>query len=284
MGAGARSRRITPGRGGPAVRRFPRLALQRKRLAAGEMPQVTSGTCSLTGERRAAGDAPHHATVIRAGGPAAASQARMPRRAGWQPAGPGTGRSRPAWPASWRLVTAGAAVLVLAACSGGQAPVKLPAKPSRASAATSAQSPSASPAAATPKAAVESAYTASWAASDKAERSGQDAAARAILAPYVTTSYLGTILTRMAPYWTRHEAAAGYMIDHIKSVYVNSGRAAVVVDCQDASHHYLVDAATGQEVPGSRGPSHAELYTSLGLGSDGKWRVASVTFVAGSCT
>jgi hypothetical protein len=171
-----------------------------------------------------------------------------------------------------------AAVAALAGC-GGAPEVKLPQN------SHPAVSPSASVSATptvSPGAAVSAAYQASWVASDKAEQSGKTSAARRILGPYLTGSYLSTVLSRLPAYWAKHEVARGHMTDHLKRVYVH-GSTAVVVDCQDASHHLLVRAGSGKPVPGTRGPAHARLYATL-VQSGGTWRVSSITFTGSSCT
>lgn len=172
------------------------------------------------------------------------------------------------------LVTA---ALMLAACSGG-ANVTLPGKTTPPAVPPSPPSPAPSGGAA-----VQAAYVASWAASDQAERSGNAARARAILAPYVTPADISTAVAGMSPYWARHEVAWGYVTPHITAVRLY-GRYAAVADCQDASRHALADARTGRVIAGTYGSPHAELYASLTLGGDGRWRVGHITFMGTSCT
>lgn len=170
------------------------------------------------------------------------------------------------------------AAAILAGCSSAAPAHPLPSSgPALPAASSQAPPPHAPPA----RQAVVAAYLASWAASDQAERSGNAAAARQILAPYLTGPYLRVVVARMAPYWASHETARGPITAHLQRVYVR-GRAAVVVDCQDASRHVLVSTLTGNPVPGTRGPARARLYTTLVL-AQGRWRVASITYTGSSC-
>jgi len=78
------------------------------------------------------------------------------------------------------------------------------------------------------------------------------------------------------------------MVDHVTAARVltstGGNPAAVVVDCQDASHHQVARARGGHVVlvPGSRGPAHARLYASLTY-SDGRWLVQNITFTGNQC-
>jgi hypothetical protein len=176
------------------------------------------------------------------------------------------------------------AALVLGACSSGGSTVNLPPK---ATPSGTAASPSLSPSPTSARQAAIAAYLGFWTAGSQAERTANAARARAILAPYVTTSYLKYMISSMRPYWRRHEVAWGRNIEHIKKVSIvtstNGSKAAIVIDCQDASHSGLASARTGKVIRSTLGPRHADLYASMALVS-GRWRVAHITFVGNSCT
>jgi hypothetical protein len=171
-------------------------------------------------------------------------------------------------------------LLAAAGCSSALAPAALPAKSPTLSAAS--PSPSPSPAA---RQQVISSYLAYWSAGAAAERSGDPARARAILAPYTSGAYIGSMIKGMRPYWRKHEVAWGHREDRILKVSIATGKngqmAAIVVDCQNASHSGI--ARDGKLLPATRGPAHAKLYASMTLGSGGHWRVANITFVGNSC-
>jgi len=184
-----------------------------------------------------------------------------------------------------RLAAAVLLTVVLAACSSG-GNVNLPPKATPSSAAATSQPGSPSPSPTSARQAVVAAYLGFWTAGSQAERAGNAAQARAILAPYVTASYLKYMISGMRPYWRRHEVAWGRNIEHIKKVSVvtstNGSKAAIVVDCQDASHSGLASARTGKVIRSTLGPRHANLYASMALVS-GRWRVAHIMFVGNSC-
>jgi hypothetical protein len=199
----------------------------------------------------------------------------------------GTGYARAGWRGAWaaRGGAAGLAALIslAAACSSAQPNVPLPSRASQ----VSAPSPvSPAPAATSARAAAIAAYLAIWPAGDRAERSGSAASARAILAPYATAAYIGFMVSGMAGYWQRHEVARGHMVDHVMQAVVLTGRggrqAAIVVDCQDASHHWLASGSSGQVIPGTSGPSRAKLNASMAL-AGGRWVVGNITFTGNTC-
>ncbi len=173
--------------------------------------------------------------------------------------------------------------LVVGGCSSGGGTVSLPPK---ATPTGTAASPSPSPSPTSARQAVIAAYLAYWTAGSQAERSGNATRARAILAPYVTASYLQYMISSMRPFWRRHEVAWGRNVEHIKKVTIATStkgtKAAIVVDCQDASHSGLANASTGKVIRSTLGPKHANLYASMGL-VNGRWRVAHITFVGNSC-
>lgn len=176
-----------------------------------------------------------------------------------------------------------AAVASLAACGAGTPSVSLPPKQSSAPA---AGSPSVA-AATSAKQAVINAYLAFWPASSQAEKAGNAAAARAILAPDVDPNYISYMISGMQTAWTKNEVSWGTSTEHIQSVTVatlNSGaQTAVLRDCQDDSHDGLASAQTAQLVPGTLGSSQQELYASLSL-VNGHWLIEQVTFVGDTCT
>lgn len=267
-------------------RAFP--ALVRPRLAGrAQMPPTPQGACSLTSPdltRRRTADAPAEHPANRRHG------------AGWTPRGnrqaPGTwrgfnaGRAK-AW-AERGTGAAGLAVLLmgLVACSS-QPSASLPPKAPHTSTPSRAAASSAAPSPASARQAVIAAYLAIWPAGDRAERTGSTDAALSVLGPYTTAAYARTMVAGMQPYWQHHQTARGHMSDHVLKVAVLTGhgghQAAIVTDCQDATHHYLASARTGKPVPGTRGPAHASLTATMAH-ANGRWRVAGITFTGKSCT
>jgi hypothetical protein len=185
------------------------------------------------------------------------------------------------------VLCSGAAVLTiaasLAACGAGTPSVSLPPKASTGPAATSP----AVAATTSSKLAVTNAYLAFWPASDLAEKAGNAAAARAILAQYVDPNYIGYMISGMQSAWTKNEVNWGASVEHIQSVTVatfNSGaQTAEVRDCQDDSRDGLANAQTGVLVQGTLGAAHQELFASLSL-VNGHWLIEQVTFVGDACT
>ncbi len=171
----------------------------------------------------------------------------------------------------------------LAACGASAAPVSLP--PKQSSAQTDTVSPSA--ARSSSKQAVIDAYMGFWHASNQADKTGNAARARAILAPYVASTYISYMITGMQSAWAKGEVSSGTSVEHIQSVVVatlESGeQTAVVRDCQDDSHSGLASAQTGALLPGTEGSAEQELYTSMGL-VNGHWLIEQVTFVGDTCT
>jgi hypothetical protein len=234
----------------------------------------------------------------RAGQHAPTALRACPKRRGRTPlSGHGSGnrdRRATAWAA--RGGAAGLVValmtLTIGACSSGPPSAHLPPKATQTSAPSPASPSPASPSpnaasAPTAKAAV-TAYLALWPAGDRAEQAGEATQARAILASVATPAYIQVMVHGMAPFWRRHEVARGHMVDHITAAHVFTGTdgnlAAVVVDCQNASHHQVARIRSGHlvPVPGSRGPAHARLYASLTY-SHGRWLVQNITFTGNRC-
>jgi hypothetical protein len=191
-------------------------------------------------------------------------------------------RHQPACRLAFPAAAAAAAAALAAAGCGGGTPAP---HPPGATSSPTLRAPASSPASSmpvTPQAAVIAAYTASWTASDKAERSGNAAAARGILVPYVTSAYIATVVTGMSRYWARHEVDQGYVTPHVTTIRVY-GNYAIVVDCQDDSHLALADSATGKVIAGSFGAPHVKLGVSL-IENRGRWLVSHITFAGNSCS
>jgi hypothetical protein len=172
------------------------------------------------------------------------------------------------------LLFAAVAAVTLVSGRSGQEPV-LTARRSPLTAAAAAPSPAAA-------AQVIAAYTAFFPAVTAAEPQPQ-ARAAAILAPYASQPYLGHVLTQMAWYRTHDELSWGYLVPHVTSVQITAGHA-VVRDCQNASNAWLVSTVTGRVIPGTAGCVRTYLVAVLTLGSDGRWRLALLAHVAGSCS
>ncbi len=171
----------------------------------------------------------------------------------------------------------------LAACGAGIRPVSLPAKQSSSAAAAPAPRPAVPR---SPRQTVIAAYLAFWPASSRAEKAGNAAAARTILAAYADPNYISYMITGMQAAWAKHEVSWGASVEHIQSVtlgVIKGEQTALVKDCQDDSHDGLADAKTGDLLPGTVGSAQQELYASLSL-INGRWLVEQVTFVGDTCT
>src|ERR1017187_651909 len=179
----------------------------------------------------------------------------------------------------WAAILSGLTTLAvaLAACSSGQPAVHLPSKSTPITAPSSAGSPSPG----SGQAAVIAAYTAYFPAS-KAAEAAPAAQAAGILAPYAAQPYLGHVLAQMATYRTQHEVLSGTLVPHVTQVHV-SGPQATVHDCQDASQAGLADSVTGKVIPGTTGSARTYLIAALSRGTDGRWRLTSLSHVAVSC-
>jgi hypothetical protein len=184
------------------------------------------------------------------------------------------------------LLAAAVLAVVLAACGTSS-----PAAPSSHQSPRALSSPAPHASAPTPavtsKHAVENAYLAFWAISDRAEKTGNAAAAQAVLAPYVNPDYISDMISGMQAAWGKDEIGWGNGVDHIQKIIVaalNSGAyVAQVQDCQDDSHSGLASAKTGDLIPGTLGSPHQELYSSLSL-VKGHWLIDQVTYVNDTCT
>jgi len=137
---------------------------------------------------------------------------------------------------------------------------------------------------------VTSTYLTFWNVSAQAEKTGNAAAAQAVLAPYVSPTYINYMISQMQTAWAKNEIAWGHSVEHIQSVTVVplTGQAAgeltaVVKDCQDDSGSGLASAQTGDLIPGTLGESQLELYTSLNKVANGQWLIDQVTEVSNSC-
>ncbi|MYW91657.1 hypothetical protein G3I59_13840 [Amycolatopsis rubida] len=175
------------------------------------------------------------------------------------------------------VVLAGAAAMLLAGCSGGDAPA--PTSPSQLSAPTQ---PSSAGSSSGPeqRQAVETAYRQFWHStfhtSDKPESTWHDAVAAVAVDPQLTTA-LGAMQTQKQAGITVY----GDVTARIVSVQIN-GASAKVVDCQDTSKAGQADAKTGKRktVGVPRNPVNADLKRDS---ADGRWKVAQVTFPGGTC-
>jgi hypothetical protein len=149
-------------------------------------------------------------------------------------------------------------VPALAGCAGATAPVHLPAKP----AATSA--PVIVPAILTPRQQVLAALGGYVTALGQADKSGNAAAARQLLRPYLAPSRIPGLVQAMSAIWAKGESFYGEDVLHVSSLTIATGHA-FVHDCDDTSGMSLTDVATGQIVPGSAGVPRDNVVTRLDL-------------------
>ncbi|WP_158684532.1 hypothetical protein [Amycolatopsis orientalis] len=181
------------------------------------------------------------------------------------------------WSQLVALAGAALAPMLVASCSGGDAPAPAsspnPSAPSQTPSAPSASGQD-------QRQAVEAAYTQFWPrtmhADDNPEDTWHDAVAAVATDPQLTTT-----LNAM-----RYQKQAGIKIygdvtARIVSVDVTRDTAKVV-DCQDASRTGQADAKTGDRktVGVPRNPVNASLKRDT---SDGQWKVAQVSFPGGTC-
>jgi hypothetical protein len=168
-----------------------------------------------------------------------------------------------------------AALLAAAGCAG-QADVTLPARSQRPAAAAVVTDPGLAA-----REQVISAYTGYWQANSAAVDAGNAAAARAVLAPYVTASAIPGFVAALRPDWAGHAVSAGSPALHILSITVTGSRA-LVHDCIDLSHAGLQNARTRKVYPRSFGSPHANFYADLVL-SQSRWLVSNLVPVVAPC-
>jgi hypothetical protein len=156
-------------------------------------------------------------------------------------------------------------VPALAGCAGATPQVHLPAKPGARSALIIA------PAILTPRQQVDAALSGYVTALGQADKSGNTAAARQLLRPYLAPSRIPGLVQAMSAIWAKGESFYGEDVLHVSSVMIAAGRA-FVHDCDDTSSMGLINVATGQIVPGSPGVPRDNVVTRLDL-VGGHWLV-----------
>ncbi len=170
----------------------------------------------------------------------------------------------------------GVGVAVAAAgCGTGQAQVALPKKPAHAALVRAAPAPPST------RQLVVTAYEGYWQATNQALNSGSQATAKAVLANYVPSNAVPTLLRGMEQLWQRDEMAFGAPAFHILGVKLTGKRTAAVHDCIDLSHTGFQNRKTGQII-GGLGQSHDYLITTLAL-EHGRWLVTGAIPVVQSC-
>jgi hypothetical protein len=178
------------------------------------------------------------------------------------------------------LIVAVGLLPALTACAGAATQVQLPAKPAvkRAAVLTppvltpAVLAPAVlPPKVLTPRQQVVAALTGYTAALSQADKSRNKSAARELLRPYLAASRIGGLVQAMITIWSRGESFYGADIVHVSSVRID-GLRAFVHDCDDTSRMGLIDAMTGEIVPGSGGVRRDNLVTRLDL-VGGHWLV-----------
>jgi hypothetical protein len=162
-----------------------------------------------------------------------------------------------------------------AACGASQADVMLPKKPAHASLVKVA------PGAPSARQLVVTAYEGYWQATNQAVNSDSQTTAKALIASYVPTGAVPTLLKGMQQLWQQDEMAFGAPEFHIMTVKLTGSRTAAVHDCIDLSHTGFQNRKTGQIV-GGLGQSHDYLITTLAL-EHGRWLVTGAIPVVQSC-
>ena len=105
----------------------------------------------------------------------------------------------------------------------------------------------------------------------RAEDSRSGAVARELLRPYLTVGRVDGLVQAMTAIWARHESFTGHDIRHVSSVTM-TGQRAFIHDCDNTSGMSLLDAVTGQILPGSSGTRRVNIVTRLDLVA-GHWLV-----------
>jgi hypothetical protein len=169
-----------------------------------------------------------------------------------------------------------AALSLVAGCAAGQPPVALPrrADPALGSAAPAAASQ-------TPRQRVIAAYNGYWRAYAQGMTSRSAAAARSILARYLTPGLIrGTVRSYRAD-WAAHDVAYGGAVTHVLSVRI-AGRSALLHDCLDLSRFGVQNSRTGRVMPQSFGLPRLNFYISLVL-AGGRWLISNMQPVVVPC-
>jgi hypothetical protein len=128
---------------------------------------------------------------------------------------------------------------------------------------------------------VLAAYAGYWQVTGLAVNAGQAAAARALLARYLTPGAIAGVLAALRPDWAEHAVSDGSPVSHVLSVKITGGRA-LVHDCADLSHAGLAQARTGRPYLRSFGSAHANFYADLVL-SGNHWLVSNLVPVVAVC-
>ena len=128
---------------------------------------------------------------------------------------------------------------------------------------------------------VLTAYAGYWQANSAAVDAGNAAAARPLLARYMTASSIPAVLAGLAQDWAVHAVSVGNPVPHILSVKV-TGKRALVHDCADLSTAGLASAKTKRAYPRSFGSAHANFYADLVLTPSG-WLVSNLIPVVAPC-
>ena len=183
--------------------------------------------------------------------------------------------SRPGWLAAAAVT---AAAVPVAACSGGAAMVRLPAKPDAATRPLHAvhRAP------ASPRQQVVTVYTGYNNAVQQAQNTRNAAQVRAIMANYVPASSVSAYVTAFRQEWAHGEIGYGGSVSHILHVRLIGRSEAVIDDCLNTTHSGLEYVRSGTVVPGTVGIGHDNLATTL-VRRQRHWLVATQTPVEVPC-
>ncbi len=180
--------------------------------------------------------------------------------------------------AGWLPVLAGSAGLAGLAVTGcaGQANAGLPVKARAPASAAVLTDPQLSA-----RDQVLAAYAGYWQATGAAVSAGGPAAARELLARYLTPGAIAGVLAALRPDWAEHAVSTGSPVTHVQSVKITAGHA-LVHDCVDLSQAGLADPRTGRPYPRSFGSAHANFYADL-VRSGSRWLVSNLVPVVAPC-
>ena len=95
---------------------------------------------------------------------------------------------------------------------------------------------------------VLAAYAGYWQATGAAVSAGGPAAARELLARYLTPGAIAGVLAALRPDWAEHAVSTGSPVTHVLSVKITAGHA-LVHDCVDLSQAGLADRANRPALP-----------------------------------
>jgi hypothetical protein len=174
------------------------------------------------------------------------------------------------------MLPAAAAFLVIAGCDhspGRQPSTPAPSTPAAAMSSTAND--------AAERAAVETAYRTYWAVSETFDQQYPESSWPSVLGRVAVDPQLSLVLANTRTQRRIGIRLYGHVVPRPVVTRVSGTGTASVQDCQDASKSGQLDARTGK--PRTVGVARNPVTAVLRRGSDGQWRVASISYPAGAC-